>query len=166
MKKILFSLFTIVFALGFFNCEPDDICEQGTPTTPKLIVEFYDNASPTVRKNVTNLGIIANGMSTGILFDGVSKIQVPLKTDADKVNYDFVLNSTTTTPTPITDKITINYTRKDVFISRACGYKTNFELNANPNGMVLNTPKNWIKEINIQKFTIENENETHVKIFF
>ncbi|MDI9312302.1 MAG: DUF6452 family protein [Limnohabitans sp.] len=166
MKKILFGLFIILFALPFFNCEPDDICEQGTPTTPKLIVEFYDNASPTVRKNVTNLGIVANGMTTGLLFSGVSKIQVPLKTDANTVSYDFILNSTSTTPAPITDKISINYTRKDVFISRACGYKTNFELNANPNGMVLNTPKNWIKEINIQKFTIENENETHVKIFF
>jgi len=164
MKKILFGLFTLLFALSFWNCEKDDICEAGTPTTPKLIIEFYDNASPSVLKNVTDLGIVANGMATGVLFTGVSKIQVPLKTDVDAVVYNFVLNASTTSP--ITDNITINYKRNDVYISRACGYKTQFKLNDNPNGMVLNTPKNWIKEINIQKFTIENENETHVKIFF
>lgn len=165
MKKILFGLFAILFALAFFNCEPDDICEQGTPTTPRLIIEFYDNASPTTLKSVTNLSIVANGMTTGILYNS-SKIQVPLKTDVNSVTYNFILNSTTTTPAPIIDNLTINYTRNDIFISRACGYKTQFKLNDNPDGIILNTPKNWIKEINIQKITIENENETHVKIYF
>lgn len=168
MKKILFGLFTLLFALSFWNCEKDDICEEGTPTTPKLIIEFYDNASPTNKKMVTDLKVTADGMTTSLDFNAVSKIELPLKTDANVLNYSFVLDSkNTNTSLQNPDVITINYTRKDVYISRACGYKTIYELNANPNGMV-RTPDsdNWVKEINIQKFTIENENETHVKIFF
>jgi hypothetical protein len=164
MKKIFLGLFTILFAMSLFNCEKDDICEDGTPTTPRLIVEFYDNNNPSNLKTITDLGIIASGMTEGILFEDISKIEIPLKTNQNTVSYDFILDSQSASPT--TDSITINYTHEDVYISRACGYKTVFKLNDNPNGMVLNTPKNWIQEVAIQQFTIENENEVHVKIFF
>jgi len=168
MKKILFGLFTLLFALSIWNCEKDDICEDGTPTTPKLIIEFYDNDNPTNKKNVTDLKVIAEGMTTSLEYNAVSKIELPLKTDTDLVKYNLVFNSKNAdVALQNEDKITINYNRKDIYISRACGFKTLYNLNANPNGMVLTTdPDNWIKEITIQKFTIENENETHVKIFF
>lgn len=168
MKKILFGLFTLLFAFSIWNCEKDDICEDGTPTTPKLIIEFYDNSSPTNKKTVTDLKVTADGMTTSLEYNAVSKIVLPLKTDANLVNYNLVFDSKNADVTlQNEDKIAINYSRKDVYISRACGFKTIYNLNANPNGMVL-TPdaNNWIKEITIQKFTIENENETHVKIFF
>ncbi|RXR16281.1 hypothetical protein EQG63_11690 [Flavobacterium amnicola] len=168
MKKILFGLFTLLFALSIWNCEKDDICEDGTPTTPKLIIEFYDNDNPTNTKNVTDLKVTAEGMTSSLEYNAVSKIELPLKTDADLVKYNLVLNSKNADITlQNEDKITINYTRKDIYISRACGFKTLYNLNTNPNGMPLTTDSNnWIKEIKIQKFTIENENETHVKIFF
>jgi len=168
MKKILFGLFTLLFAFSIWNCEKDDICEDGTPTTPKLIIEFYDNSSPTNKKTVTDLKVTADGMTASLEYNAVSKIVLPLKTDANLVNYNLVFDSKNADVTlQNQDKIAINYSRKDVYISRACGFKTIYNLNANPNGMVL-TPdaNNWIKEITIQKFTIENENETHVKIFF
>jgi len=168
MKKILFGLFTLLFALSIWNCEKDDICEEATPTTPKLIIEFYDNASPTNKKNVTNLKVTADGMLSSLDFDAVSKIELPLKTDVNLVDYSMVFDSKNAdVALQNEDKITLNYTRKDVYISRACGFKTVYELNPNPNGIILTTDtNNWIKEITIQKFTIENENEVHVKIFF
>ena len=166
MKKILY--FLLPFTFGLSSCEKDDICEDGTPTTPKLIIEFYDNDNPTNTKNVTDLKVTAEGMTTSLEYNAVSKIELPLKTDADLVKYNLVFNSKNAdVALQNEDKITINYNRKDIYISRACGFKTLYNLNANPNGMVLTTdPDNWIKEITIQKFTIENENETHVKIFF
>lgn len=164
MKKILFGLFSVLFAMSFFNCEKDDICEEGTPTTPRMIIEFYDNNNPTNKKTVTDLKITAEGLTSSLEYNAVSKIELPLKVNENTVSYSFVLNSASTT-LALEDKIDINYTRKDVYISRACGYKTVFTLNS-PNGMALSTPKNWIQEIAVQKTTIENENETHVKIFF
>lgn len=167
MKKILFGFFSILFAMSFFNCEKDDICEDGTPTTPRMIIEFYDNNNPTAKKSVTNLAVVAQNITDTLLFNGVSKIEIPLKTNAENVSFNFVHDSKNTTVSlRNTDEVIANYTRSDVFISRACGYKTVFTLN-DSNGLDFTTDTdNWIKEIAIQNHNILNENEVHVKIFF
>ncbi len=153
--------------MTIFNCEKDDICEEGTPTTPRLIVEFYDNNNPTVKKNVTNLAVVGENMTDSLKFNGVSKIEVPLKTITNTSNFSFVFDSENSNTTLINnDNVEVNYLRNDVFISRACGYKTVFELDS-ANGMkFIPDSNNWIKEIAIQNPNILNENEVHVKIFF
>jgi Family of unknown function (DUF6452) len=168
MKKILLLL---LLAFSFSACEKDDICDtNSTATTPKLVVEFYDIINPTVPKIVSNLGIIAEGLETGIKFKTDSKILVPLKIDATTVRYKFVQNGGTTETTDDNiDIITINYSAKNTYVSRACGYKTTFELDAT-NGVVLTdkTPIDnlWMREIQVRTIKIENENEIHVKILF
>ena len=167
MKKILFGLFSILFAMTIFNCEKDDICEEGTPTTPRMIIEFYDNNNPTAKKTVTNLAVVAQNITDTLLFNGVSKIEIPLKTNAENVNFNFVHDSKNTTVSlRNTDEVIANYTHNDVFISRACGYKTVFTLNNNDGLDFTADSDNWIKEIAIQNHNILNENEVHVKIFF
>jgi Family of unknown function (DUF6452) len=167
MKKYFVLLWMLVLANFFFGCEKDDICEAGTPTTSRMIVEFYDNLNPNTKKSITNLGIVASGLSTGILFNGVSKIEVPLKTDIDNVTYSFILDSQNTDVLLRNeDKITINYTRNDVYISRACGFKTVFVLNKTNAIPIITDSNNWIKEIQVAKNNILNEDEIHVKIFF
>jgi Family of unknown function (DUF6452) len=168
MKKILLLL---LLAFSFSACEKDDICDtNSTATTPKLVVEFYDIINPTVPKIVSNLGIIAEGLETGIKFKTDSKILVPLKIDATTVRYKFVQNGgTEATEDDNTDIITINYSAKNTYVSRACGYKTTFELDAT-NGVVLTdkTPIDnlWMREVQVRNVKIENENEIHVKILF
>lgn len=175
MKKIL--LLFLILGLSFSSCEKDDICDANTPTTPRLIITFYDVQNPSNTKSVNNLLLIADGLATGILFNGVNKIQVPLDLNSDTVNYNFILNSGNANPALIyTDKLQFNYTRKTVYVSRACGYKTVFNLiNDNdlttPNPFVLNNNPiladgNWIKNIIIEKYNLESENETHIKIYF
>ena len=56
MKKIQL-LFICLFSISFSSCEKDDICEATTPTTPKLVIEFYDVLNRTVKKNVNNLAV-------------------------------------------------------------------------------------------------------------
>ncbi len=168
MKKI-FLLLLITFS--FSGCEKDDICDANTATTPRLIIEFYDNALaiPTL-KNVTNLGIISPSQPSGFKFSSISKIQVPLKTDGTTVTYNFVQNGSDTDITnDNTDVLTFNYTTYDVFVSRACGYKTLFNLN--PTSAVVATEPTipdgtWIKNIEIVKPNLESENEVHIKIKF
>ncbi|MFN7674395.1 DUF6452 family protein, partial [Flavobacterium sp.] len=62
-----------------------------------------------------------------------------------------------------------NYTRQNVYVSRACGYKTIFILNS-PNGLIQTdtaTPDLlWMQNINIQTTNINTENEVHIKVFF
>ncbi|WP_310555387.1 DUF6452 family protein [Flavobacterium sp.] len=167
MKKWKIFFILILIATFIWSCEKDDICEAGTPTTPKMIVEFYDNFNPNSKKTVTDLTIVAENSTDSLRFNGVSKIEIPLKTFADNTKYKFIINDGNPIPSLINDDfITLNYTRKDLFISRACGFKTVFEL-TNPNGIVLTTDSNnWIKGIDIQQYNILNENEVHAKLFF
>jgi len=157
----------LLLAVSFWNCEKDDICAEGTPVTPRLIIEFYDAANPTVLKSVTNLGVIEPTFTEGIPFNGVSKIQVPLRTTANITTLNFIQNgSDTDTANDNIDAITFNYERINEYVSRACGYKTLFYLNdINPIELTADG-NNWIQNIEVMQPNIETENEVHVKIYF
>ena len=164
MKKIICLL-----ALTFFinSCEKDDICTD--ETTPRLIIEFYDITNPSVVKNVTSLKVIGIGQTDALgTFSSVSKIELPLQLDADTTQYSLVLNSSSSTLLN-EDILAFNYVRNTVYVSRACGYKTVFELN-NPSGISLSDatiPDGlWMQNVVIQTNSINTENETHVKVFF
>ena len=178
MKNIIALLFIILFT--FPSCEKDDICDANTPTTPRLIIEFFDINNPAVLKNVTNLKVIGEGKTEGIIFNSSttdskylfsgSIISIPFKTDANTTTYSFILNSGNSNPTLIDiDKVTFNYTRNDVFVSRACGFKTLFTFdpsNAIEHTAVPTTKLKWMQYISVEKSNIANEDETHIKIFF
>lgn len=167
MKKYIKTVLLLIFAVSFWNCEKDDICAESTPTTPRVIIEFYDNSNPTVLKTVTNLGIIAPGFAEGFGFNGVSLVTVPLKTTDDTTTLQFIENgSDSDTGNDNIDEITFNYTREDIYVSRACGYKTNFTLDPTIGAVLTTDTDNWIQNITIEQTTIENENETHIKIYF
>ena len=164
MKQLFLVILISVLLSG---CEKDDICDANTPTTPKVVIEFYDVANSTTLKNVTNLGVIAPGFTNGFGFTAVSKIKVPLKTFQDTSILHFIQNGSID---PITDdnldEITFNYSRKTVFVSRACGYKTLFILNTTNPITVTPDSNNWIQNVIVSQPNIENEDETHIKIYF
>jgi hypothetical protein len=180
MKKRILLL--VVFVCVFFSsCEKDDICDGNTITTPRLVLSFYDINNPSVLKTVTRLKVIGEGMTDGIVFAPTatgeakylisgSKISIPLKVDQDVTTYNLTFNSGNSNPALVfTDKIQINYTRTNVFVSRACGYKTIFTLK--PTNPIIHTaePNNaakWLQYFSVEKSNIENENETHLKLFF
>jgi len=157
----------ILLLVSFSSCEKDDICAKGTPVTPRIIIEFYDAAQPTVVKNVIQLGVIEPNLTSGLAFTGVSKIQVPLKTNQNSTILRFIQNgSDTNASNDNIDILTFNYQRVDEYVSRACGFKTLFYLNeTNPITLTADS-NNWIQNIQVQQTNIENENEVHVKIYF
>jgi hypothetical protein len=157
----------LVLSIFFSSCEKDDICDANTPTTPKVVIEFYDVANPTTLKNVTNLGVIAPGFTNGFEFTATSKIKVPLKTFEDTSILHFIQNgSMDPTTDDNLDEITFNYSRKTVFVSRACGFKTLFALNTTNPITVTPDSNNWIQSVIVSQPNIENEDETHIKIYF
>jgi hypothetical protein len=162
------QLFLVALISIFFSgCEKDDICDANTPTTPKVVIEFYDAANPTTLKNVTNLGVIAPGFTNGLKFTATSKIKVPLKTFQDTSILYFIQNgSIDPTTDDNLDEITFNYSRKTVYVSRACGYKTLFTLNTTNPITVTPDSNNWIQNVIVSQPNIENEDETHIKIYF
>ncbi len=157
----------MLLAVSFWNCEKDDICAEGTPTTPRVIIEFYDATATTTLKNVTSLGVIEPTFATGFAFTAVSKIQVPLRTNATTTTLNFIQNgSDTDTSNDNIDAVTFNYETQEVYISRACGYKMIFQLDAIDGVITTPDANNWIQNIVVTQPDIENENEVHVKIYF
>ncbi|PWB25734.1 DUF6452 family protein [Flavobacterium sp. HTF] len=175
MKKII--SFLLLFAFGLSGCEKDDICDANTPTTPRLIITFYDINNPTVRKKVTNLKVIGLDQDEGIIFNEAAideakyvittdSIAVPLKTDAETTTYDFILNSgNPNASSENKDRIKFNYTHQETYVSRACGFKSIFQSltlqRTDPNADGL-----WMQNIFIINPNIEYENGTHIKVFF
>ncbi len=167
MKKIQL-LFICLISITFSSCEKDDICDATTATTPKLIIEFYDILNPTVKKNVTNLAVKEINTTSSLAFTGTSKIKIPLRTSQDLTKYSFILNSTDVT-IDNEDFLQLNYSRQTIFVSRACGFKTNFTLDSATPYIKTETsiPDGyWIQNVVINTSNISTENETHVKIYF
>lgn len=181
MKKIFLVVLLAVFA--FSGCEKDDICDGSSPTTPRLIVEFYDVNTGLLRP-VDSLKVIAPGMEVPVILakdaNGepiyvvtASKAAVPLKTLDDSTQLTFISNSGSAT-LELSDELEFNYQTATEYVSRACGFKTSFLLNPETtsprpvilNGNPANTSGNWIKNIEIVKSNIEAENEVHLKIFY
>lgn len=169
MKKSLKIFFLLLATFFFSGCEKDDICADGTPTTPRLIIEFYSKENSTVRKLVANLKIQGEGASTTLDFNQVDTIELPLKTNENFTNYSFNINSTATTAANNTDLIKFNYVVNDIYVSRACGFKSFFNLNL-ANGVTNENPSGdaifWIESFEIVKSNVETEEDVHVKMYF
>lgn len=179
MKKISFLLIlTTIIGIGItLSCEPDDICSASTATTPNLILETYDVENPENILAITRLAIGGVGndflLTNGIV--SAQKITLPLKTDANTTQYVLIKDATINnngTPDDATDDtidgnydtITISYTREDIYVSRACGYKTIFK---NVSFIIEPDGDNWIKSrqpLNDNQ-SVEDETETHFNIF-
>jgi len=185
MKKIIAVL--LVFTFGLSSCEKDDICDANTPTTPRLVIAFYEITAPTTPKNVTNLKVVGEGETNGIVFNPTgtatgkyitnsNKISIPLKTNANSTTYSFIFDATNLNPAAInTDVIKFNYTHQDVYVSRACGFKTIFTLNPTSTIAPISSPFEqtdpagdglWMQRVIIQKYNIDNENDIHIKVYF
>ena len=86
MKRILLLL---LVAISFSGCEKDDICAE--ETTPRLIIEFYDISNPANLRTVLNLKVKAVGQTLDLgTFNGVSKIELPLKITDTFTKYSFI----------------------------------------------------------------------------
>ena len=165
MKKIILL---VLLAISFSSCEKDDICSDDT--TPKLVIEFFDITNPSNPKNVINLKVKEVGQAdTYFTFPSENTISIPLRITATATKYSFILNSADTTNAN-EDFLEFNYTTQNVFLSRACGYKTIFELNNDTSGVIKTDAEMpdglWMQ--NVVKITnsITTENETHLKIYF
>lgn len=170
----------ILFIGTLSTCERDDICPEDVPTTPRLIVEFYDLLNQENLKNVPNLYIQGIGNDLPLSnFSGnsaESSIELPLKTDANSTQFRFISDyaiDDNGTPDDTSDDfvtgnedlITINYITEIEYVSRACGFKTTYRavnIEFDPDDM-----DRWIllaQTLNDNQL-IEDETTTHFKFF-
>lgn len=190
MKKISF-LIILLITVGYYSCERDDLCPDSTQTTAKLILEAFDLSNQEDNKNIFDLRILGvgkedddvlvvklAGSTTEIVYDGsrdVDVVYLPLRTDADetqfKLRQDYAINDNGT-PEDTSDDIiegnediiTISYDREELFVSRACGFRTVFK---NVTVRIEDDGDTWVKLIQSvnDNQSVEDEANTHFNLF-
>lgn len=183
MRYIKLTILLLVFigATTQVSCERDDLCPETTQTTARLVMEAFDVSIQEDSKNIFKLrieGIDDEGNGIGVLegYNVVtsSSLVLPLRTDSNVTKYklhrDYAINDNGTPDDDSDDFIegnediiTITYITEDVFVSRACGFRTIFN-NVQIRVDVEDVDDNeWIRSIQTENDNqiVENEAEAH-----
>lgn len=173
MKKG-YTYFLILTAtlISILACERDDICVD-TPITPFLTITFQDNdPSLDVSKIVTRLQVtlLENNEPYFVEPVSVDSIQIPLSTITDKTVFQFTRNVNDANEANIaSDTLSFSYSREEEFVNRACGFKTiysNLEAIINEDRTEDDIrDNNWIQKLEIINTTIDDEPNTHIRLF-
>ena len=150
-----FNKVLLIYFFILFSSEPDDLCLETYPDTPKLIIKFFDNVSQEsiVINNLTIEDIDRNL----VLFTGTTdSISIPLNYTKQQTSLNFIYNTNL-------DKVYVNYGTNEVFVSNGCGYRMEYLLE---NIIVENDNENWISSLEILNQNVVEESNHHVKIFF
>lgn len=162
MKRIAFIISVCSILLS--SCERDDICAEGTPTTPLLVIEFFDSDNPSEEKVPEDLFIVEEGSNIGLAFTTAS-ISIPLRTEVDQTRYNFVLNfgSEDEDAPENVDLLIFNYLRAEDFVSKACGFRVTFQ--AIQDEFLPLEDNAWIDNVTILNSIVEDDTEAHIRIF-
>ncbi|MGB2435087.1 MAG: DUF6452 family protein [Flavobacteriaceae bacterium] len=155
-RSFIFLMFLILF-----SCEKDDICLEGTPATPRMIILFKDHENPQAKKGVTELLIRGIGLEDDLTVYSGDSIAIPLRNNYEFTQYEFTLN--TSSPT-LSDSLQINHRQFDTYINRACGYKSTF-IFENPFYYKLTQGEGWIKSIEKIRDTLSDEKSSHLAVY-
>ena len=158
-KKIFFYSLFIIF---LFNCEKDDICLEGTPGTPRLIIRFFDQNEKFTTKSLSNVSLKALSEDEEyIVFSGDS-LAIPLKLVSNTTIYTFTYLDDSANQEKI-DTLKFNYNREDYYINRGCGFLSNL-IFTTPAVEILDKESIFLG-FNVLKDTIKNENQAHLAVY-
>lgn len=150
--------------IGFYliSCEPDDICLTTIPDTPKLIIGFFDESTG-LKKEVLNLKVQGNNSEEIYLFQTTDSISLPLKNLEKITSYALVKNfKENINNSGNRDHLLVSYQYNHIYISRACGYMSNYDINQ---VVIENDNSNWIIKSEIINSQVKDEKTIHVKVF-
>ena len=164
IKNLLPTTIWVCLCFLFFGCEKDDICNEGTPGTPKLVIRFYDQENPTETKGLPGIKIqyIAQEYPLYELTSSDS-IALPMDLSTNATRYAFILPTSTASLT-VADTLQFNHhMRIDEYTRRACGYKASFQLIDPP--VSTTNSASWFIRAEILTDTISNEEQAHLAIY-
>lgn len=161
-------LAAMVFILSITSCQKDDICSEATPTTPLLVITFYDSDNPSEPKDVEGFNLIAEGVSDSLYASPqtTDSIAIPLKTFQAFTRYKFIVNLGEEEENPIptnVDEVEFGYFPNEVYVNKACGFKTEY-LDLQAVVEQENAGKNWIEDIVVERTTVKDETSAHIII--
>lgn len=166
LRRFSWVVLVCIATIFFIRCEKDDICVDGD--TPQLIIRFYDADNTTEFKEVPSLRVVGLGQATTVntIADrtALDSIAIPLRINELNTGFVLILDSADENEmeTGNIDTLTFNYTTKEVFVSRACGFVANYE---GLSEELTTESDNWIQNIEIVSSLVQKQDSAHVKIF-
>ncbi len=151
MKNYYYIL--LLFLTLSVGCDKDDICIE--ELTPNLIIRFYDYDNTNELKKVDLDSVYAKDMVAVDNYTSISidSIAIPLDLNSDFTIYNLSSNNEV-------NQLEFTYAREEIYLSRSCGYKYNFE-----EFTTTQNSSTWIKDIQIITNLINNEEAAHIHIF-
>ena len=107
-----------------FNCEKDDICLEGTPGTPRLIIRFFDHKEIIKLKSLSNVAIKAISRDEDYTVFSGDSLAIPLNLISNSTIYTFAYLNDLGNQEKV-DTLKFNYKREDYYTNRACGFLSN-----------------------------------------
>jgi hypothetical protein len=158
------NIFCLLFlSCLIFGCEKDDICNQGTPGTPNVVIRFFDKDSPEERKAAENISIKEINQEQIYYILNSDSVTIPMDLSKNFTRYAFILPSSTASLT-IADTLQFNHTnRGDIYSRRACGFSAEYQLDT-PAITAIGSIT-WYAYSVIQLDTIRNEEQAHLFIY-
>ena len=121
---------------------------------------MVDKDDPTLYKLANDL-LIKVVDNDSINIKSSDSIILNLNPYKNYTQFEFILNQGSENQN--IDTLQINYSLNNIYIDRACGYKTSFIFNSNALTLI-NEKNNWIESYLILKDTIINEEQAHMAI--
>ncbi len=177
MKRLIGSVsLLLVLSCYLLSCEMDDLCAEGTPTTPRIVLGFFSETNDVEARPVTRLQVFTEGSQDTIQLGTIAEVSLPLRTDGTATKWGLIYNrldeGVEGGVVPNADFLEFKYTTREEYVSRACGYKILFTLEDNtdllPNPVLSDAGGEglWIDRTEVITTNIENENDVHVKVYF
>ncbi|HKL38226.1 MAG TPA: DUF6452 family protein [Bacteroidales bacterium] len=153
MRNIVTAFLAILLTAAITSCGEDE-CDQSLRNLAGFA--FYSIEEGTqVDSVIPNLSIYAAAQPDTLLYDSLDReaVYLPLNPTQNQTRFVFVIDS-------IVDTVSIDYTRKQEFVSHPCGFITRFQITQS---RVSHSVFDSIQTIN--PIVTLNENEEHFRLY-
>jgi len=167
----LLALLLLCAIWSYYGCERDDICSDSTQKTALMTINFLDIDDDTVDKAVPSLQVqVLNAKEADFVKPEIAvdltTITLPLDTTKNGTTFYLTANSGVTEndiSIANTDTLSVVYERNHLYINRACGYRIIFN-KLNEIKEERTEDQDWIKEVFVEKTTVDLNEEIHIII--
>ena len=160
MNKTFLALF--VLCVFITSCEKDDICNEGTPGTPSVVIRFYDHNNPSQSKSVQGFSFKEINQEKPYRILTGDSTALPMDLSKSYTRYAVIISSNSSNT--VADTLQFNHgDRKDIYSRRACGFSAEYRL-MDPPITVIGSPT-WYIRYTILLDSIRNEDQVHLAIY-
>ena len=163
IKSIYIALF--VASIAWIGCEKDDLCDGSNNQTPRLHVNLLDQYNVENKKPAEYIKMYIVGEEHVIEASNASDLYLPLIPGATSTQWTIELYDVVGEDKVLigTETIQFNYTPENQYISKACGFKTNFNAFSYQR---LDTTNPWLGGVSLTTNSITDEKNVHVQVFY